>query len=88
MSGPLLDLGLILNVLLEHREGCSPDSKEAVGATPENRFPVVFLDVVGKLLPDQAGSDRFEIIDQTGWLGLRIKCHQNVDVISLAIKFE
>jgi len=88
VSGPLLDLGLILNALLEHRDVCTPDSKEAVGATPENWFPVVFLDVLGKLFPDQAGRDRFEIIVQTGWLGLRIKCHQDVDVIGLSIKFE
>ncbi len=88
MSGPSLYLALILNVLLEHREGCATDCEEAVRATPKNRFPVVFLDVVGKLLPDQASSDRFEIIDQTGWLGLRIESHQKVDVISLAIKCE
>jgi hypothetical protein len=88
VSGPSLYLALILNVLLEHQEGCATDCEEAVRATPKNRFPVVFLDVVGKLLPDQARSDRFEIIDQTGWLGLRIERHQKVDVISFAIKCE
>ena len=88
MSGPLLDLRLVLNVLLEYRQGCSAYSEEAVRATPENRFPVVFLYVVGKLFSDQARRDRLEIIDKSGRLGLRIECHQEVDVIGLSIKFE
>lgn len=88
MSGPLFDLGLILNVLLEHRKGSAAHSKEAVGATPENWFPVVFLYVSGKLFPYQTRGNRLEIIDQSGRLGLRIKRHQKVDVISLTVKFE
>ena len=87
MSGPSLYLALILNVLLEHREGGATDCEEAVRATPKNRFPVVFLYVVRKLFSDQARSYRLEIVDKAGGLGLRIECHQKVDVISLAIKF-
>ena len=88
VSGPSLYFVLILNILLEHREGCTTDCDEAVRATPKNRFPVVFLYMVRKLFSDQARCDRFEIVDQAGGLGLRIECHQKVDVISLAIKFE
>lgn len=88
MSGPSLYLALILNVLLEHREGCATDCEEAVRATPKNRFPVVFLYVVRKLFSDQARRDRLEIVDKAGGLGLRIERHQDVDVIGLAIKFE
>ena len=88
MSGPSLYLALILNVLLEHREGCATDCEEAVRATPKNRFSVVFLDVVGKLFSDQARSYRLEIVDKAGGLGLRTERHQKVDVISFAIKCE
>ena len=68
--------------------GSFADSEEAVRATLENRFSVVFLDVVGKLFVDQARSDRHDIIDQSRRLSLRIECHQKVDVISLVIKFD
>ena len=88
VSGPLLYLVLILNVLLEHREGCAESGEEAVRATPKNRFPAVFLYVVRKLFPDQARSHRLEIVDQAGGSGLWVECYQKVDMISLTIKFE
>lgn len=88
VSGPSLYFVLILNVLLEHREGCTTDCEEAVRTTPENRFPVVFFYVVSKFFPDQARCDGLEIVDQAGRLCLRIECHQKVHVISLAIKFK
>jgi len=59
VNGHLFDLVLVLDVLLEHRDGRSADGEEAVCAAPKNRFPVVFFDVVGKLFPDQARRDRF-----------------------------
>ena len=58
MSGPSLDLGLVLNVLFEYREGGPAHSEQAVCATPEYWFPVVFFNVIGELFPYQARSDR------------------------------
>ena len=60
MSGPLLDLGLVLDVLLEHREVRSADGEQAVRAAPKNRFPEV-----GSPMSGEVGGN--VLLGERGW---------------------
>jgi len=57
-----LNLGLLLNVLGEHRRRRTATGDDAVRTTPENGFtPVNLPQVLGKLFANQAAGDRFQI---------------------------
>lgn len=72
MSG-LFHFRLIFNVLLEHRKWSPTDSQKAIGPIPKDRFPIILLNMFGKLLADEARAHRFQVVDEFGRLRLWIE---------------
>jgi len=77
---------LLLNILPQYRYWCATNGCREIGATPQNSFPVIFLDL-GKLFSQQATGYSFKAIHQLRQLHVRWKINQQMHVIVFAIHF-
>ena len=78
--------GLVLDVLLQHGDGCPADRSSEVGARPEPlRTPVVLLQF-GELPAHVPTGHAFEAVDEMGDGDLGREGHQQVHVVGFTVE--
>ena len=79
---------LIANVIFDDGKRCTAGRHDAIGARPENRFPVKRAKSGGELLADEPGRVCLDGVHEFGGGDGGVCCQKEMPVVEFPVRFE